>query len=422
MNRFIAAALTFAIAASAQVPDRAELQNRLKKTISKTVESFVFFQGGSGCIISEDGEVLTNHHVAGSGPNTVEVYLSNNQSMKAERIGTDPTGDLCLYKLKPNKEMKFKPIPFADSDKIEVGQVAIAIGNPFNQGYESSGDVMYPAYSVGIVSAVHRNQGTYFDTIQTDAAVNPGNSGGPLITLDGRLIGINGRIATRYNNRVNSGVGYAISTAEIKHVLPALRAGKKVVHGALWGVQVTSAKNGMVRIINCAATSKAYKAGLRKEDLVASVDGVPVPTPERFVGMCGRALKGDKVKLKVYREGEEMEVVVELDGYKDEIDSSVGKGPKEAPPGAAWLGIRMKDGTSDEGVEILEVINDSPAEHAGLKPGDVLLEVNDKKVTNADEVRELIWQHKPGDKVTLTIVRGTEDLKIDVTLGERTDK
>lgn len=421
MNR-IALLLALTIAASSQVPDKVELQNRVKKTISKTLESFVFFQGGSSCIISEDGEVLTNHHVAGTGPKTVEVYLSNNIPMKAERIGTDATGDLCLFKLKPTKEMKFKPIPLADSDKIEVGQVAIAIGNPFNQGYESSGDVMYPAYSVGVVSAVHRNQGTYFDTIQTDAAVNPGNSGGPLITLDGKLIGINGRIATRYNNRVNSGVGYAISANEIKHVLPAMRAAKKVVHGALWGVQTTSAENGMVRVINCGATSKAYKAGLRKEDIVAAVDGVPVPTSERFVGVVGRALQGDKIKLSVQRDGKENEITVELDGFNGESDSSVSRGPKEAPPGAGWLGIRMKDETSDEGVEILEVINDSPAEQAGLKTGDVVLEVNGTKVANPDEVREIIWKHKPGEKVKFTIVRGTEDLKVTVTLGEKTDK
>jgi len=213
-----------AAALAVQDPVRT-LEKKVQETGRKVSDAFVFIGGGSAVLISPDGWFLTNHHVGGTMDKGTTVWLSDGRSFRAKLVCTDPVGDLALFKLQDVKE-KLPHVEFGDSDALEVGQYVVAVGNPFGLATTPAPDRRrYPSVSLGVVSARHRYQQNYGDCIQTDAAVNPGNSGGPLVTLDGRLVGINGRIATRYMNRVNSGVGFAIAANQVKRFLPEMMEG-----------------------------------------------------------------------------------------------------------------------------------------------------------------------------------------------------
>lgn len=200
------------------------LEKLIESTAARVVPAFVFVGGGSGVLISSDGWFLTNHHVAGERPDW-QVTLPGGFIYKAEVVGYDVSGDICLCKIKNAKDLPY--VELGDSDVIRPGEGVIAVGNPFMLGSMD----FQPTVSFGVVSAMHRFQQNYADAIQTDAAVNPGNSGGPLFTIDGKLIGINGRIDTRFRNRVNTGIGLAIPINQIKNFMRVLKKGGYVRHG-----------------------------------------------------------------------------------------------------------------------------------------------------------------------------------------------
>ena len=192
----------------------------LVKLIAKTSKAFVFIADGSGVVISADGYVLTNYHVAGS-KTTWSVRLGDEEkSRECDVVGTDKERDLCLLKIRDIENAPY--IKMGSSAGLESGQRVLALGDPFKLGERCGG----PAASVGVISALHRRQGRYTDAIQTDCAINPGNSGGPLLNMTGELIGINGQIISRYGKN-NTGVAFAISSDQIKSVLPELKGGEK---------------------------------------------------------------------------------------------------------------------------------------------------------------------------------------------------
>jgi len=423
--RAIAVVFALSSAVWAQQDPSARLQKKIEECSRHISERFVFFGGGSGVLISEDGYCLTNHHVAGTQA-TTRVTLFNGKQFVAKLVCTDTFGDLSLFKLDPGED-KLPFVQLGDSDKLEMGQYVIACGNPFGITQRELDSKYYPTITLGIVSAIHRNQQTYFDCIQTDASVNPGNSGGPLVTLDGKLVGINGRIATRYQNRVNSGVGYAIPSNQIRNFLPGMKKGGdagKIHHGMVAGLalldQNTQGEGAKVATVKSGSTADA--AGFKRGDLIVGVNGYPVFNRERYLGVIGTVPERTEVKIRVKRDGETVDLQVELDRYQPLEGLGLGlpqKPPPVRPKGSGYLGAYV-DETKD-GVKVDQVRPASPADEAGLQPGDLILSINDRKVATRDELLTRLYQRKPGAKVKLVVKRDAQELEIEVVLGRHPD-
>lgn len=420
MKRF---ALSFAFLllvqnAWAQQDAASKLEKKVQEVAEKVTNAFVFFPGGSGFFISADGYALTNHHVAGS-QKSCRVTLSDGRNLKATNICTDAVGDVALFKVEGlEDEVPF--LTFADSDKVQVGQYCVAVGNPFGLAAVTPNKRWYPSVSLGIVSAMHRYQQQYSDCIQTDAAVNPGNSGGPLVNLKGELLGINGRIATRYFNRVNSGVGYAIAANQIRNFLPQMKKGGKdgkiyhgQVNGLTFGREHQHGKGALVSAVK--SDSTAEKAGFEKDDLIVAVNEYSVFSTERFLGVIGTYPEETEVKVRVIRDGREVVVPVALDRYQGA--DIMGMQPRREPQGGGYLGVTIED--REEGVQVTYVNPGSPADDAGLKENDLILAMDDKPVKDRVDLVDRIGSKKPGAKVTLKIKRGGEDMTITATLGKR---
>ena len=268
--------------------------------------------GGSGVIVTPDGYALTNYHVSSACGDHMRCGLNDGRLYDAVIVGVDATGDLSLIKLFGRDD--FPTAPLGDSNQVQVGQWCFAAGNPFVLATN-----LQPSISLGIVSGVHRYQypaGTlleYTDCIQTDAAVNPGNSGGPLFNLAGEVIGINGRCSFEKRGRVNVGVGYAISANQIKYFFGMLRSGRLVDHATL-GATVSTDDAGAVMVSNILNSSDAYRRGLRYGDQIVSLADREVATTNSFKNILGTLPKGWRVPLEIRRDGTMQRLLVRLDG------------------------------------------------------------------------------------------------------------
>jgi serine protease Do len=422
--RTLALLLSLTTVAAAQ-DQAARLQKKIEECSRQVSERFVYFGGGSGVMISDDGYCLTNHHVAGT-QNSTKVSLFNGKQYPAKLVCTDALGDLTLFKIEPGDE-KFAFIQLGDSDKLEMGQYVVACGNPFGITMRDADSKMYPTITLGIVSATHRNQQTYFDCIQTDAAVNPGNSGGPLVTLDGKLVGINGRIATRYMNRVNSGVGYSIPSNQIRNFLPKMMKGGeggKIHHGMVAGLQLvdanTQGEGAKIGAVRSGTTADA--AGFKKDDLIVAVNGYRIFNRERYLGVIGTYPEKTEVTVRVKRDDETTDLKVELDRYNTVEGLGFGLPQRPAPvrpKGSGYLGAYVEE--TKDGVKVMDVRPASPADEAGLQTGDIITTVNDRKITGRDELLQRLWRNRPGAKVRLTVKRDGKDVEIVATLGRNPD-
>jgi serine protease Do len=395
----------------------ARLQKKIEECSRYVSERFVFFGGGSGVLISEDGYCLTNHHVAGQLAST-RVTLFNGRTLIARLVCTDMVGDLSLFKIDPGEE-KLPFIQLGDSDKLEMGQYVIACGNPFGITQRDADSKYYPTITLGIVSAIHRNQQTYFDCIQTDASVNPGNSGGPLVTLDGRLVGINGRIATRYMNRVNSGVGYAIPSNQIKNFLPEMKSGGtegKAYHGQIKGLALTTSQTeGQgARVAGVKSGSTAQKSGFATGDMIIRVNKASIFNRERFLGAIGTYPENAEITVVVLRDAEEVKLQVTLDRFVD------GQYLPNARKVRGYLGAKLEERI--EGLTVDYVAAGSPADNCGLREGDILLKVDGLPVRTAEEVISRIGELSPGEQLRLTVRRATQTLDLKATIGRRADE
>ena len=287
--------------------------------------------GGSGVVISPDGYALTNYHVVKPAGNYMKCGMDDGQLYDAILVGLDPTGDVALIKLLGRDD--FPHATLADSNQVRSGDWCFAVGNPFLLATD-----FQPTVTYGIVSGVHRYQppaGTlleYTDCIQTDAAINPGNSGGPLFSAAGELIGVNGRGSFEKRGRVNVGVGYAISSNQIKHFLGYLRSGRIVDHATL-GATVATSEEGRVVVANILESSDAYRRGLRYGDEIVSFAGREIETVNAFKNVLGIYPRGWNVSLKYRREDQDFDVMVRLSGVhsKRELLRKV-QGPAARPP------------------------------------------------------------------------------------------
>jgi len=416
-----AVALSLAPSAAAAQDDYAALQKRVQETARKLTDAFVFLGGGSGVLISADGWFLTNHHViaglGGKAPDKTRITLADGKGYSAKMVCTDAVGDIALLKIETEEAREFNHVEFGDSDKLECGQYVIAVGNPFNLAGPTANRRWYPSVSLGIVSALHRYQQQYSDCIQTDAAVNPGNSGGPLVTLDGKLIGINGRIATRYGNRVNSGVGYAIPSNQIKNFLEEMKRGGidgKIYHGMVKGLDIAgSHQDGRGALVSgVRQSSPAARAGFKEGDLIVGVNQYAITSGYRFLGVVGTYPMEREIAIKVKRGEESVEIKVRLD--RSEGVDIMGRPTR---PGGAYLGVILED--KADGAEVTHVAPDSPAEKAGLQLADLIVKVDGAKVLTRETILERVRLRKSGDHLKLTVKRGDEELELDVTLGKK---
>ncbi|MGC4004354.1 MAG: trypsin-like peptidase domain-containing protein [Pirellulales bacterium] len=275
--------------------------------------------GGSGVVVTPDGFVVTNFHVAKPCGTFMKCGLSDGKLYDAVIVGIDPVGDVALIKMHGRKD--FVPAEMADSDEVRVGDFCFAMGNPFLLATDFT-----PTISYGVVSGTHRYQYPantfleYADCIQTDAAINPGNSGGPLFDSQGRLIGINGRGSFEKRGRVNVGVGYAISINQVKKFMGALRSGRVLDHATL-GAQLTTSDQGKVVVTNILESSDAFRRGLRPDDEVIAFGGRPIKTVNAYKNYLGTFPRDWRVPLTFRRDGTEQTINVRLlgDHREDEL-------------------------------------------------------------------------------------------------------
>jgi S1-C subfamily serine protease len=424
---------------------------------------------GSGLVWDREGHIITNNHVV-QGGGEITVTFSDGTSTSAEVIGQDADSDLAVIHVDVAPEL-LEPIEVADSTQVQVGDIAIAIGNPF--GLQGS-------MTVGVISALGRSLPvgvdlftgptyTIPDVIQTDAPINPGNSGGALVNIRGELIGVTTAIESPV--RANAGIGFVIPSVIVEKVVPELIETGEYQHPVI-GISgrtldsQTAEQMGLeddqrgALVLDVTPNSPADKADLQGSDRIGSVNGAeirmggdvitaingqPLDDFEDLVAFLARYTEvGETVTLTVIREGEVEEVEVTLAARE-----GLGTGElrtAEAQAGA-WLGISgitlFPEAAREMGLEadqvgalVQEVFEDSPADQAGLQGsfmslggngeqvligGDVIVAVGDEEIASMLDLQNAIRAHRPGDEISLTVLRDGREESVAVTLGERPD-
>ena len=365
---------------------------------------------GSGFIVDGDGYIITNNHVI-QGAEDITVILRDDTQLKAKLIGSDSRVDVAVLKVEPPNKKPLPAVKFGDSDKVRVGDWVIAIGNPFGLGH---------SVTAGIISARGRALGneSLDDYLQTDAAINKGNSGGPLFNAEGEVIGVNTAIFSP--SGTNAGLAFSIPSNLVKQVADQLREFGRVKRGWI-GVSYQSVTDDIadsfnldrargVLVANVVADGPAAKAGLKRNDIILNFAGQDVPDLRRFPRIVANARVGSTVDVVVWRQGKEQAFKLKI-GEQEEPEkqnASAQAAPKKpADPDQAvsssieQLGLtlqkisdqlREKYGLSDnaKGVVITKVAANSPAAEKQLQAGDVILEVDQKAVTTPQEVSEIV--------------------------------
>jgi serine protease Do len=368
---------------------------------------------GSGVIISPDGYILTNNHVIDKATE-IKVMLPDKRQFPGKLVGADAKTDIAVVKIAANG---LPTIALGDSSKLNVGDYAFAIGNPFGVGETAT---------MGIISATGRNGldiEDYEDFIQTDAAINPGNSGGALLDARGELIGVNTAILSGGSGG-NQGIGFAIPINMAKYVMDQILKHGKVVRGYI-GVavqevtpdlakafKVPSEKGALVG--NVDRSSPGGKAGLQRGDVITELNGEPIAGPNDLRLKVGSLAPGTTIHLKVDRSGESREVTLTLG------EAPSGKAGANATPGSAenspMRGVQVDELTSDirrqlglgpdvKGVVVTEVPEGSPASDASLQRGDVIEQVNRQPVTSVSDYERLV-REAGAQAVVLLVNRG----------------
>jgi len=348
---------------------------------------------GSGLVISEEGYILTNNHVVEKA-SEIKVKLEDGKEYDAKVIGRDPKTDLALIRVTPDSDFP-KPARLGDSDKIRVGDWVMAVGNPFGLGH---------TVTTGIISAKGRviGAGPYDDFLQTDAAINPGNSGGPLFNMDGEVVGINTAIVAQ-----GQGIGFAIPVNVATALLPQLKTGK-IVRGWLgvmiqditpelaqsFGLQNTTG----VLVSDVLADSPAEKAGLKRGDVVLQFNGNNVLDANALSRAVAATAPESKIPMQIVRNGQQKNIDVEIGTMPD---GEQGEPAKEGQTEETRWGITVQEVTpeiarhlglepQEKGVVISNVKGGSPAQEAGLQPGDLIKEINRKPVKNLKDYQEAL--------------------------------
>jgi len=367
---------------------------------------------GSGVVVDTDGIILTNNHVIDDADEIV-VTLSDGRSFDAEVIGTDPESDVGVLRLKdPPKDLK--PLTFGDSDALRLGSTVLAIGNPFGVGQ---------TVTMGIVSATGRaNVGIvdYENFIQTDAAINPGNSGGALVNTDGELVGINTAILSRSGGY--QGIGFAIPSNMARSIMQSLIDHGKVIRGWL-GVMIQDLTPDLASALDVPEgtrgalvsdvikDSPADRGGFEQGDIIVRVDGDPVESGAKLRNRVAISGVDQKVVFDILRDGKQKTLEVELGEREGKVASKGGS----AGGGSEFGGLSLAPPTGDlarrfgfqpgaAGVVVTGVEPGSAAAHAGFRPGDRILEVNQQKISSIREFRDVY--EDADDKLLVLVERG----------------
>jgi serine protease Do len=361
---------------------------------------------GSGFIIDRDGHILTNNHVVEKA-SSIRVKLTDGKEYEAKVIGKDPKTDIALIKINAKNGLPVATI--GDSDKLEVGDWVLAIGNPF--GLERT-------VTCGIVSAKGRviGQGPYDDFIQTDASINPGNSGGPLFNLKGEVVGINTAIVSG-----GQGIGFAIPVNAAKALLPQLKTMGRVVRGWL-GVVIQKVTPELAKsfgikesegalVSDVMEDSPASRSDIRRGDVIVSFDGHKIKEMDQLPRMVAGTEIGRNVRIGFVRDGKHHEIDVVIGELKDEKKEAA----ETSPEVEKNLGLIVQNISPDiarhlslndrRGVIVTDIQPGSPAEDADLRPGDIIQEINKRPVKNTDDFKEVIRKANPRDGVVLMVKR-----------------
>jgi serine protease Do len=363
---------------------------------------------GSGFIINKDGYIVTNDHVVRDAE-TIQVKLSNESVYSGKVIGSDPKTDIAVIKINAKE-----PLPaavFGDSSKLQVGQWAVAIGNPFG---------LDRTVTVGVVSATGRsNMGieTYEDFIQTDASINPGNSGGPLLNIYGEVIGINTAIVA-----AGQGIGFAIPVNMAKQVVTQLISKGNVSRGWL-GISIQTVTDEMARsfglpktygaLVNDAvAGSPAAKAGIMQGDVITSFGGSTVKDVRQLQRLVGETPVGKKVEVELFRDGKKLKVFVTT----SPAENAPAQAQNPTERGAGALGLSVEELGAEmrargmSGVVVSDLEPGGIAEESGIQRGDVIVSVNQKKVRNLAEYQNAMKEASSKGAVALLVKRGSASI------------
>src|SRR5213080_2773437 len=375
---------------------------------------------GSGVLVDPMGLVVTNNHVI-EGANEMKVALADRREYEAELVLKDARSDLAVLRLKAQGE-RFPALEFGDSDALQVGDVVLALGNPFGVGQ---------TVTHGIVSAVARTQVGITDYqffIQTDAAINPGNSGGALVDMTGRLAGINTAIFSRSGG--SQGIGFAIPANMVRVVVASAKSGGKAVKRPWLGAKLQAVTpeiaetlglklpNGAL-IANVAPNSPAARAGLKASDLIVAIEGQSIDDPNAFDYRFATRQLGGSAQIDVQRAGKTVKLTVPLetapDTNRDEIvltARSPFQGAKVANISPA-IADELHLDSQAEGVVVIDLADDGTAASVGFQKGDIILAVNNQKIAKtsdldkASKTSSRLWR--------IVVVRGGQ--QINVTLG-----
>ncbi len=381
---------------------------------------------GSGFILNAEGFILTNNHVVKDATDIL-VTLSDGRQFKAAVVGKDALTDVALIKLSnPPKELT--TVVLGDSDALRQGDFVLALGSPLG---------LRDTATLGIVSAKHRGQispaggGTYDDFIQTDAAINPGNSGGPLFNLRGEVVGLNTAIV---RPDIGQGIGFAVPINLAKSLLPQLKEKGKVTRGFM-GVSVgdltpdlaqafgfqAGAKGALVQ--NVVPRGPAAKAGVEAGDVIVNLNGKPVESAGELTRAVALVPPGENVNLTVLRKGEKRQLSFKV-AQRPEEEGGVGRAEGEDGDGGGGdkadkspkLGVSLAPLTpalarelgvsGQEGVVVTDIADGGPAQRAGLRRGDVILEVNRQPVKKPEDVAAVVGKTKEGQMALLRVRRG----------------
>ncbi len=365
---------------------------------------------GSGFIISQDGYVITNHHVV-KGADEIIVKLSDRRQLVAEIIGSDPRSDIALLKLEGND---FPSVKLGDSEAIKVGQWVLAIGSPF--GFDAS-------VTAGIVSAKGRSlpSENYVPFIQTDVAINPGNSGGPLFDLDGNVVGINSQIYTRSGGFM--GLSFAIPIEDAMDVVDQLKTSGYVSRGWL-GVYIQEVTRelaesfGMEKptgalVAKILEDSPAQDTDIQIGDIILDYNGKEVKNSASLPPMVGRTRVGEVVKLKIMRDGKTKSVKLKIGQLPEKGQTLAGKKDLKEETEDTVFGLSLRPLTEDEmenleldnnGLLVLDVQNGA-AKSAGVRKGDVIQMINGEPVDSVKSFSELIDDLPEGKFVSMLVQR-----------------
>jgi serine protease Do len=382
---------------------------------------------GSGFIISPDGYILTNNHVVKDATDIL-VRLSDGREFKAETVGRDPPTDVALIKL-ANPPKNLPTVVLADSDKARQGDFVLAMGSPLG---------LRDTATLGIISALHRSGlgigGTYDDFLQTDAAINPGNSG--------EVLGINTAIVSP---QMGSGIGFAVPINIAKSLLPQLREKGKVTRGYM-GVSVGELSRDLAQGFGLAPEQKgalvqsvvprgpAAKAGVEPGDVIVAVNGKPVESQTDVTRQVALIPPGQKADLTVLRNGQKKQLGFAVATRPDD-EEAIARGeppaePQEKGDKSPKLGVTVQDVTPEiasrlgmqgqgQGVVVSDVVDGGPAQRAGIRPGDIILELNKKPVKRSQDIAGEIGKMKDGDVALLRVRRGDQAIFVAVPVGGR---